>query len=291
MKAVNLIPSDGRTRRRGSGGLPLGYLVVAGLAAVLALVTVSVLTGNTISERRAKVSSLEQQLASEQAKAARLADYAQFAKLAQARAETVRQIAATRFDWYSALSELSRVVPANTSLNWLYGSVAPGATIAGGGTAGSGIASTLRGDLSVPAFELNGCTKTQDDVARLMSRLRLINGVTRVTLGDSQKPDSGQSSSSATSSSTPTTQYCGPDAPSFDLVVFFQALLGAGPNGVATSATTSGATAPSRAASAAPRTPAATAAPTTPVASSSASSSSAPAVTPMTTPVSTGGKP
>ena len=38
---------------------------------------------------------------------------------------------------------------------------------------------------------MQGCTKTQDDVARVMSRLRLINGVQRVTLASSIKQDSG----------------------------------------------------------------------------------------------------
>ena len=40
----------------------------------------------------------------------------------------------------------------------------------------------------------------QDDVARLMSRLRLVDGVTRVTLADSLKQDNGQSGASVASS-------------------------------------------------------------------------------------------
>jgi hypothetical protein len=94
---------------------------------------------------------------------------------------------------------------------------------------------------------MKGCTATQDDVARLMSRLRLINGVTRVTLADSLKQDSAQGGS--TVASTPASGSgsgavgCGANAPSFDLVVFFQPLPGAG-TGLAGATGPGGPTAP-----------------------------------------------
>ncbi len=230
MRAVNLIPSDARRSGKRATGKPQGpaYAILGMLALALVLVTVYVLTNNTISERQAKVTSLQAQVAQVQAQAGRLSNYAQFAKLAQARADTVREIAAARFDWHGALADLSKVVPADTSLQSLAGSVAPGAGAGGTTAAGSG---SLRGDISAPAFELTGCTKTQDDVARLMSRLRLINGVTRVTLGDSAKPGSAQSGGTAGSPSGG--GGCGLNAPVFDLVVFFTPLPAAGPTGVA----------------------------------------------------------
>ncbi len=194
--------------------------------------------GNTIAERTAKVATLRAQANQAQQEAARLAPYTQFAQLAQTRAETVREIAATRFDWHAALADLSRVVPANTSLVTLFGSVAPGASVAG--SSGGGDTAALRADIASPAFEMSGCTGTQDDVASLMSRLRLINGVTRVTLADSTKPDSAGagasvttiSGSSTTSANGGNSSGCG-DGPGFDLVVFFSPLPGAGPTGVA----------------------------------------------------------
>ncbi len=230
MRAVNLIPND--AKRGGGTGLPVkmpgpGALVIAALAVAVLFVTIYVLTGNTISERTAKVATLQAQANQAQQEAARLAPYTQFAQLAQTRAETVREIAATRFDWHAALADLSRVVPANTSLVTLFGSVAPGASVAG--SSGSGGTATLRADIAAPAFEMSGCTQTQDDVARLMSRLRLINGVTRVTLADATKPDSaGAGGSSAAGGSGSS---CG-SGPGFDLVVFFSPLPGAGPSGV-----------------------------------------------------------
>ncbi len=225
MRAVNLIPSD---HRRVSSTSPRAlatpaFGVIAALVVAIVLVTMYVLASNTVSDRQAKVASLQAQVVQEQALAARLGNYAQFVKLAQARAATVRTIAQTRFNWHDALANLAKVVPANTSLQSLLGTVAPGASVSGpGGSAGGASTSTLRADVNVPAFEISGCTKTQDDVARLMSRLRVMPGVTRVTLADSTKSSlqGGGSSGSGTTSVTG----CGNNAPSFDLVIFFSAL-------------------------------------------------------------------
>lgn len=228
MKAVNLIPKDAR---RGHGpsvgfGLSPAYIVLGLLAVALVFVVVYVTTSNTISDRKAQLANVQSQLTAQQAEAARLAKYVQFASLAQTRIQTVRQIAAARFDWYQALSDLSKVVPANTSLESLTGTVAPGASA---GTTGGSNASGLRSDIPVPAFELVGCTQTQDDVARLMSRLRVIHGVTRVTLGNSQKTGTTGSGAAVSGGGA---AGCGVNAPTFDLIVFFGPLPGAGPTGV-----------------------------------------------------------
>jgi Tfp pilus assembly protein PilN len=248
VRAVNLIPSD--ARRASVGSVPQfgpSYIVLALLTAAVALVTVYVLTSNTISSRKAQVASLNAQAAQEKTRVAGLADYQKFAKLAEARAETVREIAGTRFDWYGALSDLSKVVPANTALQTLFASVAPDAST--GGSAGGGSGSALRGDISAPALELTGCTKSQDDVARLMSRLRLINGVTRVTLGNSVKQSSSQSGTTVGTGGSSSTG-CGANGPNFDLVVFFKPLPGATATGAGPTSTPAGGVAtPAQAAS------------------------------------------
>jgi len=243
VRAVNLIPNDSRRGARASGGRSGGsvYVLLGTLAIALALVSVYVLTMNRISDQKAKIAALTAQAAEAQSAAARLSPYVDFAKLAQARTETVREIASSRFDWHAALAGLSRVVPANTSLQSLTGTVVPGVTV--GGAAGGGTAATLRGDVAAPAFELQGCSDSQDDVARLISRLRLIDGVTRVSLESTQKTASAQSGASVSSASA-VTGGCRGDAPSFDLVVFFQPIANAGADGLASatlpvSATTS----------------------------------------------------
>jgi Tfp pilus assembly protein PilN len=219
MRAVNLIPRD--SRRGGIspslGKLGAAHFVVALMVVALAFVTVYVLANNTVSQRKSQLASLKQQVSRMQAEVARLNSYAQFEKLAQARAQTVREIASSRFDWHGALSDLSKVVPSNTSLQSLVATVSSSSS-AGGSSGGSGGA--VRGAIDAPAFELKGCTGTQDEVAQLMSRLRLINGVTRVTLEDSTKPNStsgGSASSAATGG-----QGCPANGPTFDMVVFFQ---------------------------------------------------------------------
>jgi Tfp pilus assembly protein PilN len=244
VRAVNLIPADSRGggSRRPSTGMQLSAYVLLGfLAAAVALVTVYVLTNNTIGERTAKLASLKTAVAQEQAAAVRLGEFTKFSQLAQTRISTVRSIAAARFDWHAALSDLSKVVPANTTLQSIVGTVVPGASTSGssGGGAGGGLRTALPG----PAFELTGCTANQDDVARLMSQLRLINGVTRVTFSSSQE----STSASGSSGSSGGAQACVNDAATFNLVVFFQPVANAGASGVTsvgstTSASTTGGT-------------------------------------------------
>lgn len=224
MRAVNLIPDDTRRGWRGSNGRSGGsvYMLLGALAVALVLVTVYVVTSNQIADQKAKVTALNAEAARAQGAAAQLGPYVAFEKLAQARAETVREIASSRFDWHAALTDLSRVVPANTSLSSLVATVAPSTTVGGSST---GAASDLRTDLPGPAFQISGCSDTQDDVARLISQLRVINGVTRVTLQDAQKASSG--TAGASPSSTAGVSGCRSGAPTFDLVVFFKPLANA----------------------------------------------------------------
>lgn len=213
MKAVNLIPRDARRGGLGPSLSALGpaHGVIGLLVVAVAFMTLYVLTNNTITQRRSQLASVQQQISRVQAEVTRLNTYQKFEKLAQQRAATVREIAATRFDWHGALSDLSKVVPSNTSLQSLVATVSPG-TGGGGGS--------VRGDINAPAFELKGCTVTQDAVAQLMSRLRLINGVTRVTLEDSK------AAAPSGSPGGPASGACPANGPSFDMVVFFQPMAG-----------------------------------------------------------------
>jgi Tfp pilus assembly protein PilN len=212
MKAVNLIPRDAR---RGGvspslGSLGASHLVIGLLTVAVAMVTLWVLSNNTVNQRKAQLASLNQQMSRMQAEVARLQSYESFEKLAQARAATVKEIASGRFDWHGALSDLSKVVPSNTVLQSVVATVSSSTNTAGGG-GGSG---NVRGDINAPAFSLKGCTGSQNEVAQLMSRLRLINGVDRVTLEDASKSPTGSTGGCA--------------GPTFDMVVFFQPLTGEG---------------------------------------------------------------
>jgi len=209
MKAVNLIPRD--VRRGGMspslGRLGPSHLLIGLLAVAVAMVTLYVLSNNTVSQRKAQLATLNAQMSRMQAQVTRLQAYEKFEKLAQAREMTVQQIASGRFDWQAALTDLSKVIPAKTVLQSLVATVSPSTSIGGGSASG-----TVRGDITAPAFSLKGCTGSQDEVAQLMSRLRVINGVSRVTLEDSSLSPTGSSGGCA--------------GPTFDMVVFFQPLAG-----------------------------------------------------------------
>jgi Tfp pilus assembly protein PilN len=210
VKAVNLIP---REARRGGvspslGRLGAAHLVIGLLVVGVAMVTLYVLSNNTVSQRQAQLAGLNQQMSRMQAEVARLQKYNAFVRLAQAREATVKEIASSRFNWHAALTDLSKVVPAKTTLLSLVATVSTNTNAAGaGGSSGTG-----RGDVNAPALSLKGCTGSQDEVAQLMSRLRLINGVSRVTLEDSTASPTGASG--------------GCSGPTFDMVVFFQPLTG-----------------------------------------------------------------
>lgn len=272
MKAVNLIPMD--ARRGGGGGASFAtqaptYLILGVLAVALAFVTVYVLTSNSIADRTAKLTTLQTQVSQTQAQAQTLVNYTQFAQLVRERTQSVRDIASTRFAWYTPLSGLSRVVPANTSLQSLNASLGSTSTTGGTGTSASG-GGSLIGSATGPAIELTGCTKSQDDVARLMSRLRLIDGVTGVTLASSQKP--GQNSSAVSSGSAGAVG-CGSNAPTFDLMVALTPLPG---SASATGAAAGTATTPTTGTS---TTPATTTTATTPGATTPGATSTTPATT------------
>jgi Tfp pilus assembly protein PilN len=185
--------------------------VIGLLAIAVAMVTLYVLSNNTVSQRKAQLAGLNEQVSRMQAQVSRLQSYEKFEKLAQARETTVKQIASGRFDWQAALSDLSKVVPTNTKLQSLNASVSPSS---GGGNG------ALRGAINAPAFSLQGCTQTQDDVAQLMSRLRVMNGVSRVSLESS----TAASPTSASSTASAGTGSCA--GPTFNMVVFFQPLTG-----------------------------------------------------------------
>lgn len=219
MKAVNLIPSDAPGGRSDAVRAGLASYVLLGVLVVLLLgVTAYVLTGNDIAERRDQLVSLETRATEVQRQAERLNPYVEFATLAQARVQTVRQLGAARFDWHRAFTDLAKVLPDNVWLTSLLGSVAPGVTVEGGA---SGTTSGLRSSLPSPAIELTGCTTSHEGVVRLISRLRLLPDVQRVSLADSVKLDDSGGGATAGDDDC---RHGHSSFPQFNLVVFFDAL-------------------------------------------------------------------
>jgi Tfp pilus assembly protein PilN len=188
MKAVNLIPAgERRGGAQGKGRTGAGVYVVLGVLAVaVVMVSVTMLAGRQIDGKRSDLAEARAQTAAYQREVTRLAGFTEFAALRAQRQQTVTSLAKSRFNWADALREVSRTIPRDTQLVSLTGTVAPGVAIEGG----SG-ADPLRSSLPVPAFELKGCTGSQDDVARVIAAMRRIEGVQRVSLSSSEKAEQG----------------------------------------------------------------------------------------------------
>jgi Tfp pilus assembly protein PilN len=181
--------------------------VLGVLAFALIALAGYVLTSNTLKERQAALESVTAEAQAATQRAAELKPYADFDTLAKARIQTVRDLAASRFDWEQSMRDVSRAIPAAVTLASLNGSVS--------GQSGGGGA--IRSAIAAPAIELKGCTGSQRAVAQLMSRLRAVDGVTRVSLSKSAK---GDAAGPSTSEELPP---CGKaDAPQFEMVIFFE---------------------------------------------------------------------
>ncbi len=192
MRAVNLIPVEQRGRRGSTSGSGIGSYVVLGvLAAVVVMSAVYTLANRSITTKRGELTSVEAQARAAEAQAGELAGYTTFSALRQKRSETVRSLAASRFDWSHVLHEVARTIPSNAWLTSLRGTVAPGISLDGGSD------DPLRASIASPALSIVGCTVSQDSVAAVISSLRRVDGVQRVTLSSADKVDSGSAGASA----------------------------------------------------------------------------------------------
>jgi Tfp pilus assembly protein PilN len=182
MRAVNLIPSDQQRGAGGAAGKSGGgaYVLLGALALLVVLAASYVVIGKSVDDKKTQLADITQQASAAESKAQSLTSYTKFASIRQKRVDTVTQLADSRFDWAHALREVARVLPQNA---WLTQLTATTSTSVNVGTGGG----TLRGALNVPAIVINGCTTSQQSVAKLIARLRLIDGVQRVTLEDSTK--------------------------------------------------------------------------------------------------------
>jgi Tfp pilus assembly protein PilN len=246
VRAVNLIPTDARRGSAAparSGGAV--YVLLGALAIAVVALASYVLTQNSISDRQAQLAKVKRDADTAQATATALQPYLQFAQLSQTRVATVRSLAGSRFDWERAMRDLALVLPNDVWLTTFVGTVAPGINFGSSGVSGSGDTGTLRSSQQVPAVELVGCTVNQAEVARVMARLRLIQGVTQVALASSEKSDVSSAAAGGggggASSGGSDCRNGSPKFPQFSMVVFFKALPGATAAPASGAAPTSGA--------------------------------------------------
>ena len=236
MKAVNLIPAEARSSAIGAGRSQGGAYAVLGVLGGLAILALLYgISRHQISSRRAQAASLTAQAQRAQATAAQLAPYTSFMTLREQRLQAVSQLVGSRFDWAHAFHELGRVLPRDASISSLNGTIgsstapaaaatappptAPPAAAGSTGTPGTAGAATSAAVTSatppgsVPTFTLSGCATSQAEVALTLERLRLINGVSEVTLQSSTESSSGGAAGG-----------CGGNAPAFTAQISFDPL-------------------------------------------------------------------
>jgi Tfp pilus assembly protein PilN len=217
MRAVNLIPADARRGAGGAAGRSGGgaYILLGALALFVALAAAYTITGNSVASKKTQLAQVKRDATAAEARTQGLANYTKFAALRAKRVDTVKQLAASRFDWSHALHEVARVMPDNSWLTSLSGSVSAA------GAAG-GAASSLRAARPVPAISVTGCTTSQGSVAKMMARMRLIDGVDQVSLQDSTKTDTaGGGAAGAGSAVSGDCRGGHTNFPQFNIVVFF----------------------------------------------------------------------
>jgi Tfp pilus assembly protein PilN len=244
MRAVNLIPADQR------GGSSVGvsrsggaaYAVVAMFAGLAVMALLYGLAQHQISSRKAQSATLTAKAQRAQSAAAQLAPYTSFIALRQQRAQAVAQLVGSRFDWAHAFHEFGRVLPSDASISSLDGAIgAVGGASTSSGSASSSAASAGSASVasatppgSVPTFTLSGCATSQSAVAETINRLRLIDGVTSVTLQSSTKSGSGGGTGGSGG--------CTGSSPAFNMQVAYQPL----PTQAAVTSTTTTVAAPGR---------------------------------------------
>ncbi len=209
MRAVNLIPADQRSGASvGAGRSQGGAYAVLGLALGVALL--ALLYGSAhheVGARRAEAASITAEAESAHAAAEQLAPYTSFIALREQRAQAVSTLVDSRFNWAQVFHEFGRVIPAQTSISSLGGTIGTEANGASAPSSSSSNPSSSSGASSAPAapvasatppgsipsFTLSGCATSQPVVAQTLQRLRLIQGVSKVTLTSSVAASSGGS--------------------------------------------------------------------------------------------------
>jgi Tfp pilus assembly protein PilN len=180
VRPVNLVPPEERRGERSPARTgPAVYGFVGLLAVGVIAVTMVVMTNNDISESNAQIADLEAQEQAATAEANRLAAFAEFATVQEAREATVSTLARSRFDWERVLNELALIIPSNVWLTDVTATVAPAVALSGGAD------SDLRSGIAGPALSLVGCGVSHEAVAEFAAALEDIDGVTRVGVSGS----------------------------------------------------------------------------------------------------------
>lgn len=237
MRAVNLIPAEQRKGGAvGARSQGAAFAVLGLLAGVALLVFAYGAAKHQLESRRAEAASLTARAQQVQAEAAQLSSYASFMQMREQRLQEIAQLINSRFDWSSTMGELSRVLPAGVALTSLQGTVGakggssasatPASSSASSASSSGSTSSASAATASVssatpsgatPTFTLQGCAISQVTVAQTLVRLRLISGVSDVSLQSSSESQTSGGGSSGGGS-------CPSGDPAFTIDATFQPL-------------------------------------------------------------------
>jgi Tfp pilus assembly protein PilN len=224
VRAVNLLPKDLRSAGSGggSGSVAGPVVLIATLALAVLLVGAWAFTTRQVKDREAEVTRLNAEAAEAETQAAGLASYESTVKVADERRTSVVELVKARFDWASAFEDVSRTVTDGYSMSSMKGTAAPGVSVEGG------VSNPLRAAVSAPAIEVSGCAPGQGQVALLMSRLRSMKNVSKVSLSSTEKTEgsSGGTSDSANGAAGDDCTGGSSARPKFNIVVFYEGAAG-----------------------------------------------------------------
>lgn len=181
MRAVNLVPPESRAGKVSagkSGGLVYG--VVGGLAVLFVMLVALASVKHDKATADQELASVQQSTQSYEAVATQFSSFETASKQANDRIALVRSLADARFDWAGTLRDMARLIPKQTQISSLNASVKDG-TAAGSGN------SQFRSQLpTAPAITIQGCSKSQTNVANLVTNLQAMRRVTNVSLENSE---------------------------------------------------------------------------------------------------------
>jgi hypothetical protein len=226
MRAVNLIPQDQRGTVSAAGRSGGGAYAVLGVLGGLALLALLYgIAAHEISTNKSKAAELTAKAARAEAATTQLAPYTSFVGVREARLQAVSLLMGTRFDWAHSLHEIGRVLPSDASISAITGTVGASTASASasakpaptGATGASSAVASATPPGTVPTLTINGCATSQGEVALVLQRLRLMDGVSEVKLASSVKTNSGGSTAS-------TAGGCAPNDPAFIANVSFDGL-------------------------------------------------------------------
>lgn len=178
---INLLPAEER-RAAGSGGRSGGavYAVLGVLALAVIAATLTTKFGNEVSSKQQQVTAISSEATTAENEVTKLAAYSDFTALRQRRTASITDIAGSRTDWAHQIGEVARTLPRNVWLTTLDGTNASGAP--------SPTGQPVTGDVPGATLSIVGCTTGHRSVASVMSAMRRIDGIQKVTLTSTEKP-------------------------------------------------------------------------------------------------------